>query len=298
MIVVLWVIAFLPRAARAMPCCSGGSSSATLMTSQEKAQVSLSLVENRVMGDVDSDGQAVYRNSDDQDVQQIFSLSVSKSFFERLQAGIRVPMVMTTRQGQSQTTLGDLGLTIGYEWFPEFRYKQVPTKSFVYLTQSVPTGQSILDSTGGPSQVSGTGFYTTGVGIHAYQRISKRWDMSFNFETRASLPGQQQSNERSAQSVQSSQTVRPGIELNPALGFSFFLIPNRWRAGYRLSPNYRAPGTLRPESLAWDSQVDTSYGFDQTSLRVSYLDQTWMGPALNTTLSRSILFTWTQAWER
>ena len=103
-------------------------------------------------------------------------------------------------------------------------------------------------------------------------------------------------------------TVSPGFggSLELDLGFSIPLGGN-FRIGARLQPMLGASKrvssnigeTVSSYQLSWDSVLEVSYLIaTEWSATASYTDQTLMGPAVNSTLSRSFALALQHRWPR
>ncbi len=249
------------------------------MTGGEKAQFSLSSVSQTSIGDAPESGPAVYRDPSDYERSDSFILNGSFLVADRVQVGGRVPWIHST----DRSSLGDIGATVGYELIPEKKYRQIPSKLFGYAVIQLPTGDSIYDNAGSSTQVTGTGFLSGGGGLSFLQRLYKAWDLSGHVEMRKPFPRFDRN---------------PGVEFTSSLGAGFQVIPNLIRIGMRVSPNQRLRTSTSPSSLVWDTSFDGTVFLGSHVLRGAYVDQTLLGPAYNTTLTRSFLLTYQYYWER
>lgn len=119
------------------------------------------------------------------------------------------------------------------------------------------------------------------------------WDSSFRLAVNKSL-------DRTFTAADGSEiNVKPGYDLNTALGFGWTPGLGNWRLGLMLNPVYSSPTNIGKYKLVWNSSVDASYLIARRYLvGLTYNDQTLMGPAKNTTLERGLRAFLRIKWER
>ena len=102
-----------------------------------------------------------------------------------------------------------------------------------------------------------------------------------------------------------SLRLQPGIGASALLSLGFSLSNNPWRWGISLSPQYEGPKTLifsnkrfkTDYEFYWDATASGSYLYSRnTSFHFAITDQTILGPAHNTSLSRTFSLNVQKRW--
>src|SRR5258708_169843 len=124
----LFVFLFLLMYSKAQgsSCCGGSQSAPALITTDSKSQLSTVSSYSSIIGDSPPDGIPIFRAPNDFDTTSTIQISGAMTFTERWQAGINLPFVARSRSrpdgNASYSGLGDLALTLGYEFLPEYEY--------------------------------------------------------------------------------------------------------------------------------------------------------------------------------
>ncbi len=286
---------------QAAPCCAGSSAIPALMTGDEKALLQLSASDSSVVADAPVNGLPVYRTQNIDESTRAFRLSGSNLISDRLQVGASLPLLNHSTQKNntraSNTEFGDFSMTTAYEILPEWDYSAWKPKGYLFSQFTFPTGRSIYESHAPfATDVSGQGFYSLSIGSALIKRLSD-WD--FNF-----VPGVTHSFYRR---FSGGMNVYPGWSARTYLGIGYNY--KAFRAGFFIQPDYQQTRKIEDVTantttksspvLRWDSGLEMSYLFQDTwGATATYTDQTWFGPAHNTTLARSVSLMLTHRWFR
>ncbi len=298
----------LPQS-KAAPCCAGGSAVPALITGDELRVFSVGVSYGNVMGDAPPAGGGWPTFRDDlspSESKQTLAISYAQLLdHDRLQAGITVPVVVnhlvTATQSNSSTQLGDFSVTLGYETMPEWDYSEWKPRVFNFIQLVLPTGQSIYQSSDSYStDVGGLGFWQLHLGGIALKKWNA-WDASivanigyyFGQSFTSSSTGE-------VTNVGSTWSLVGSV----SGGYSFAEL---WRVGMSIEPQYLFPQSVSSDGalpstspkMLWNTTFACSVLIGQdSSLALTYVDQTLLGPAINTTLSRTLGLSYQLRWER
>jgi hypothetical protein len=202
----------------------------------------------------------------------------------------------------SSVGLGDVSLDLGYEILPETTYSAWRPKGFIFSRLKMPTGKSIYEGSSPlGSDVTGRGFTSLAVGT--------AWFKTFGiFDVLLSGEGHYSFSRTFSVAALGTEATFSG-----AWGFSAILAAGispgagNLRFGLGLSPVWEssrsvsAPGIPLPDlgaRLSWDCSAQVSYLWSsEWSTTFTYVDQTLMGPAYHTTLSRTFALLVQKRWE-
>lgn len=292
--------------AEAAACCAGNGAAPAILPGDEIAQVSVSVSRGTVIGDAPARGIPIFRKNDSSEVTETYLISGAHLLADRWQAGAQIPIIghgisSSTHSGVHSTGIGDIRLNTSYEILPEWTYSVWKPHGFAFLQLTLPTGKSIYDSqTLGAVDASGKGFYTLGPGGLFIKRWSK-WDIFV-------LPEAHWTFSRKFESSSSGITeTGSGWGGSFALGIGVSPGSGDFRVGFRIQPVYESgknvssSGTSQRTSyqLSWNTALEATYLIDTVwSLNAQYTDQTLLGPAVNTTLSRTFALGILHRWER
>jgi len=212
---------------------------------------------------------------------------------DRLQAGISVPLQLNQlsqgTRAEDSVHLSDVSLVLGYETLPEWEYSVLKPRVFSFLQFTLPTGRSIYESESRlGSDVSGLGQVQVSVGSIALKRWSNfdvnllaKWGMIFGRNFQNPISGEV------ALGNAFGGTGSVGAGYSPG---------ERLRFGGALSIDYQSPVeildatalSVTSERMVWNANLSLMLLIaSDDSLVFGYQDQTWFGPASNTSLSRS-----------
>lgn len=276
----------------AAPCCSANAAAPSLISGDDKAQVTLGSSFGKVIGDTTGDGTSIFRAENDNESSQSFRLDAATLLSDRWQIGASIPLIRRgiVRPGidATSTRLGDVRLNAAYEVLPEWSYSSWP-KGYVFTQLILPTGRSIYDAqSGGAVDATGQGFVTSALGALFLKRFGN-WDSFFLPEIHYSF----------GRTFTTSESINVGGSFggSVALGIGVSPMSGNLRVGMRIQPTYGGSKKVASSSgesltayqLAWDTALELAYLIEENiSVSAAYTDQTLLGPANGTTLSRSV----------
>lgn len=277
-------------------CCGGGLSMPNLIAGDDRAQLSLNYGStNVVIDNVDSKG--IWRRSQDHQVLQTVKLEGAHIFKDLWQAGFSLPVIQREFMNQSFSGLGDVSLSLGYEYLSDWNYNPFRPKGTGFIQLRIPTGRSRADSEVGGLDSRGNGFWAIGAGT-MLTKTWGRWDAFALTEFHKSF----------AKEVNTSMiqgTLRPGNGSTVELGGGFNWSLYRW--GASVSENYDDPVNLdllsgaqtgKVERYATASMIFSYLPSDDWAWIVSMSDQTLLGSPMNTSLGRGIAIQMQRRWSR
>ncbi len=293
--------------AQAAACCGGTSAAPGLLTGDDTHQLTFSASSSSVIGDMPEQGWAVYRSSSTSEVTQSFRFEGAMLVSESWQIGLAVPLIRkeftSLRGSDSATSLGDLSVTLAHETWPEFGYSAWIPRGFTFLSVNAPIAASIYETTRpGAVDAIGSGFWRVSAGA-LFLKSWNSWDVSLFGETHYSFT-------RNFQGYFGAERlwVSPGWGMSAVLGAGWSFASAPVRLGARFQPilnqgrnTWYDSGTHTPSAsqLVWNSGLDLSWlASPEWSAVAAYTDQTWLGPAKNTTLSRTFAFNLQRRWPR
>lgn len=291
----------------AAACCAGNSAAPSILSSDDAAQLSISAARGTVIGDAPAQGIPVFRNDGSSEVTTTYLLSGAMLLSDRWQAGAAIPLVNHTLQTPAgnttgSTSLGDLRFTTAYEFLPEWTYSNWKPRGFVFAQLTLPTGVSIYESQiQGAVDAAGKGFTSASLGTLLVKRWAA-WDayalpeLHYSF-SRAFTPDFQAAEIQAGSNWGGSFAL--GVGLSPGAG--------DFRVGLRVQPIYESPRdvtsaaglSVTSEQLSWNSTLEATYMAGvRWSINAAYTDQTLLGPAINTSLSRIFALALQHRWQR
>lgn len=273
----------------AAPCCGGVSSVPSLILGDDAAQSSIGLSQNTNNAYVDEQG--LWRHAPTNDISRTLSLSGAMLISDRFQMGAELPL--TQRQWRESTSTihtGDVTISSAYEALPEWSYSRWTPKGLLFMQVKIPTGVSIYDSKDPRAlDVTGQGFWSLGLGGILFKAWGKgsAWDSSFSVVEQKKF---------------SRDNLLPGFGFQTEISVSRSLFEN-WRAGLKIGYFYEDPlATSEGVSAAqksWPFTLSATYLMSQdSSLTLSYTDQTLFGSPVNTVLAQTFAASFTQRWPR
>ncbi len=287
----------------AAPCCGGGSAAPALISGDDAYQLSFSVSRSKVIGDAPEHGIPVFRKQNHNEITQTYKIDGAFVFNDDYQAGMSIPIVQRNVSNASfkeeETGFGDIKANLGYEFWPELSYSEIKPRGFVFMQITVPTGKSIYETSNRVgADAMGRGFYSLGIGT----LLVKKW----NVWDALIIPNIYYSFTRTFEKTDETIKVKPGFGGNVLFGIGYNFLD--YRVGLRITPNYnqfkRIQSSVTGETISRyqmniDTGLDFAYLFNQVySLSISYTDQTILGPAVNTTLSRTVALNFQKRWEK
>ncbi len=280
------------------PCCGAGFAIPSIITSDDKAQLSLGFTHSKIDSDVFTNGS--WRKRKEDDFTRIYRLDMAHILKDRWQIGISVPYQTRERSGAMEDSSqgpGDVSFQLGYEILPDWDYNPYRPKGISYLSLITPTGKSIYESEDGSGiDARGRGFWGIGTGLVLTKKWGK-WDMNSNLEVHYSLP-------KKVDNDFYSGTITPSYGGQYSLGGGINY--KKFRLGTIAQWTYEAPVNVSGET---DSQGElkrfSSLGIllsamftEQDSLILNYSDQTILASPFNTSLSKSVTLFFQRRWAR
>lgn len=280
--------------ARAAACCGGSSASPSLISGDDAYQFGVTVSNAEVIGDAPETGRPVFRGSNSDEVTRTLRFDAAAILSDRTQASVSVPFASkSVRAGDasnSSSSMGDLSLGFGYEAWPQWTYSEWKPRGFLFAQLNIPVAHSIYDTEAqGATDALGTGFYRTAIGA-LFLKAWRVWDASFTPEAHYSL------SKTFTDGSGNPLHVRPGFGASADLGFGYNFIGLPVRLGFRLQPVWNQARAIEMDGMSsrssdqwvWNAGLEFSYLVsDQWSATASYTDQTLLGPAVNTSLSRT-----------
>lgn len=275
----------------------------SLITGDEQTQVSLSFSSGSVIGDASIGEIPVFRSSSHDESLQILQLSGATLVSDRIQIGASVPLVQRQIRMQGDesggTHVGDVTVGMGYEFLPEWSYSEWKPRGIGFIQLKLPTGRSVYEITASEPLYWGRGFYTLSMGA-AFVKKWQLWDASISPEIHYSF-------NRDFQNASQTTIVLPGWGGSIAFTGGFRPGASDLRVGLTIQPIYEQPKevvtfselTRTAQQLVWNTSLSLSLLLNPSlSANLSYSDQTLLGPAINTTLTRTVALALNYSWLR
>jgi hypothetical protein len=290
-----FLFSFVSFKAFSASCCVSNTSVSNLMLTQVKWQETLTLAQSRVIGDVSEKGISTFRNPENKETTQHLKLDLSYGWNSLYQSGISVKYQNKERQFNSKESSdsgwSDIGFSHAYQ-------SQTFDRLWFFQTFNVPTATSVYNSNSAFAvDAHGSGTFQTALGFFGIEN-NKGWDYTYSSEIHHSFA-------RNFKNNNSNTKVGDfwGASISGGIGY----IPwrSKSRYGLMLSPrlesakkviiaNERSSGR---SSLVWDTSLNYTYTINaEYAIGLNYLDQTIIGPAKNTLLSRSFSFLFQTKW--
>lgn len=268
-------------------CCGGGFAVPSVISGEDKAQLTTSLTHSEVDTDVFADG--IWSKRHDKDQTQVLKFEVAHIFNDAFQVGAAVPVVKRYRADLGESSgFSDSSLQLGYEYLPDWDYNPWRPKGIGFITATIPTGKFDITR----QENRGRGFWALGLGT----LLTKTW-VSWDTNTIAEV-------HRSFERTVDDLKFKPGYGGSFSAGLGYNI--GAFRMGGSLMWNYEE--AVRTEGLnVSDGSIEryatatiaTSYVFENLwSVTASYSDQTLFGDPLTTTLSKSAGLTLQKRWSR
>jgi len=286
-------------------CCARSSAAPSLILSDDQSQLGLALSHGNVVAQADDEGAAIFGFPNTSEIIRTYRLDGATLLSDRFQVGASVSIVQhSVAQPEildSTIGAGDTRFSFAYEFLPLWSYSAWKPQGFIFSVITVPTGRSVYEAQAPTSSdVVGNGFYSISVGTILQKRWTN-WDVFLMPELHYSLP---RTFENSGMVFQ----VVPGFGGSMGVGGGISPGGSNFRIGSRVQPRIdqsRSIPAIDSESqvqlgtATCDVAFDLSYLFGSSdSLMLSYADQTLLGPAMNSNLSRIFGVNFQHRWER
>lgn len=279
----------------AAACCGGGFAAPSIISGDDKAQLSSSISYSEIAID-NVDAKGIWRTWEHHQKVQTFRIEGAHIFKDRWQAGFAIPVVQRSRLDQSYSGFGDVTASVGYEYLPDWDYNPFRPKGIGYLQLTLPTGKSKAESEIGGLDSRGNGFWALGLGTLLTKAIG-RWDAVTAFEFHRSF-------DKAVSNSQIEGTLKPGYGGNFTVGGGYNA--KSWRYGSSITWSYEdaihiqgvanSQGSIERYATAVAS---ASYlANDHWSGSLNYSDQTLFGNPVNTSLGKTLSLQIQHRWER
>lgn len=273
-------------------CCGGGTSLPTLITGDYRGQVVLSGSNAAITHDSNVSGKVNKRNGANQKIIEILTLSTSYLITPYWQVGLTLPYKFNTHKtrsfDESSRGASDIKAQLAYEFLPEYSFSLWRPKGYVFFEQTFPNSRSTYNADMPlRSDSLGNGLYTTALGMSFVKTIYS-FDILFMSEIHKGL-------KRKFEQNSESFSVNPELGGSALLGIGYSPYSGSFRIGSTLL--YSQEGsreivgnttTVSRSSYFWEIGVNLSYLFNDISFSIAYKDQSFLGEASNTTLSKSL----------
>lgn len=287
-IALILIVMAVPLPSFGSACCGGGIVFPSVMVGDQKSQFMATYSSTEVVvNNVDSQG--IWYRWPNHQLVQVMRLDAAHIVSDRWQAGFSLPLIERSFLNQRYLGVGDLSGTLGYEYLPDWDYNPFRPKGLGFLQLILPTGRSRADSQVGGLDSRGSGFLSFGAGTILTKSWSK-WDTFLMFQMHHSF-----ARDLSNSSVQGRLIPGRGGTLTTGVGYT----RKKVRVGTGITWVYEDPIDVRLVSGATISGqlerfatgiISVSYVIDESWVAtVSYLDQTWYGSPVNTSLGQGVM---------
>lgn len=279
----------------AAACCGGGFAAPSIIAGDDKAQLTSSFSMTEVTVDhVDAGG--VWHKWDTHQRVQTIRLEGAHLLSDRWQAGFTLPLVQRSHLEQNYSGLGDIALSLGYEYLPDWNYNPLRPKGIGFIQLSLPTGKSKAESDHGGIDSRGNGFWSVGAGTLLTKALGK-YDVFSSFELHNSFA-------KDFSNSQMSGTLKPGFGGNFSLGAGYNL--ESLRFGASLLWSYEDPIKIESQTPSIGTAersgtltLSANYlASDDWAGTLSYSDQTLIGSPVNTSLGQTLSLVIQRRWAR
>lgn len=294
MLIFLATLSVVPTAWGAA-CCGGGFAVPSLVMGEDRAQVTLGLASQQLTTDV-ADGW--WRDRRESETLRTYRLDAAFLWSDRWQGGFSLPLIERRVGEQSSQGWGDLALTSGYEYLPDWDYHPWRPRGMGFLQITLPTGNSLLESTDPLGLDSrGRGWATFGVGTLLTKNFSS-WDVFTSFEVHRSFERQVHS------STQGHFTQMPGNGFLLGAGLGYNTAKFRWGAALshldedpvRVEGDRQSPGARQRMTVA--SVSFSALAGEAWALTVTGSDSALLGNPDHATLGQGLALQLQRRWPR
>ncbi len=297
------LVLLLSKWSVAAPCCGGSANSLSLISGDDSAQITTTLISSQVVAEAPVGGGIKYRKTHDNETTQTLRIDAATLISDRWQTGLTVPVIRRVRtrgtHEASASGLGDVSLHVGFEALPDWTYSVWRPKAMVFITATLPTGGSIYDAKELYRIDSrGRGFYSLSAGALILKHWGI-WDTSLVIEAHRPFS-------RTLKNEIGDLNLKPGWGTSGSLAVGVTPMSGDFRIGIALTPSYESPiategvvsGQGEKVSL-WTSTAQLSYLANEfLSMSLTYSDQTLIQASDNSTLNRTFAFLVQKRWER
>ncbi len=291
------LILFAGRICFAAACCGGGFASPSLISSDDKAQMTTSLSTTEVVID-NVDAAGFWRSGEAHQIVHTLKIEAAHIFWDRWQTGFSLPITQRRFIDQRYTGIGDTAVQIGYEYLPDWNYSVYRPKGIGFLTLVLPTGKSKIESDVGGLDSRGNGFWAMGIGT-LLTKTWTEWDAFAQFELHQSF-------KKNSNNLTYSGELHPGLGGQLGIGSGFNTAD--FRFGTSISWTYEDAIKLKNsfdekvvqgvERYATAALTVSRLFSEEFSASISMTDQTLFGDPVNTSLGRGVSIQMQRKWGR
>jgi hypothetical protein len=269
-------------------CCGGGVIMPLLITGDYRAQFNFTASNSAITYSANEEGYFKERDGSNQEVINTFTFRGAYQVSDYLQIGLALPIQNNHRETilseESDTGLGDIRFQMAFEFLPERGFSIWKPRGFIFLNQIFPTSRSTYDSISPLRTDShGGGFFKTSIGIGLIKNIK-----TFDFQLLGEI---HQGFERSFENI----SVDPAGGHSFSFGMGFSPGQENLRFGSALLYSYEGAAkingrinTKAQSKYYWELGLNVNYLIGSYSIMAFYSDQTFLGKAKNTTLSKTL----------
>jgi hypothetical protein len=289
--VLIIFFSLLASEVQAASCCVANAGLPQFITLPAKWQITSQLSHSQVFGDTNTKGRTVFRGNNNK--EQVTTLAGGVAWAKGLwQINSSFSWAQKNRrlgdQEASSTGASDPSLAV----VRELQTGHFGHRVWSFIRHIFPAANSIYDSQNAlATQSFGAGRPQTGVGA-LYVWNGRFFDAQIVSEVHL------------AHGNTRGQT-RLGSQPGGSIGAGGGWVKKKWRTGIMLTSRFEAASQITQDGdksstgrvQVWDSTFTLGRQIDPFSnVAISYNDQTFFGPARNTTLSRSGTFLWQYRW--
>ncbi len=284
-----------PQVSWAAACCGGSLATPSLIAGDEKALFSATYSFTEVVVDsVDSRG--IWHKWDQHQKVQTLKIDGAHLISDRWQIGATVPVMQRSRIDGSDSGLGDISVSLAYEYLPDWNYNPIRPKGIGFLQLILPGSKARAESDQGGLDSRGNGFWALGIGTHLSKTLG-RSDVFGSLAIHRSFP-------KVFSNSSFQGTLEPGFGGNFVLGGGCSFGPVRiggsltwtYEDPVRIRGNFWSEGT--PERYATAVLSASYFSGDAWTGAFSFSDQTLIGHPVNTSLGKTVSFMLQKRWNR
>lgn len=279
--------------AEAAACCGGSSAIPSLITGDDKAQLTSAFSQSSLLANVDSSGN--WKHITTKDETSVFRLDGAFLVSDFWQMGMGIPMTSRHLGNESSNwSLGDISLSLGYEILPDWDYSVWRPHGLGFIQLTAPSGKSVYDENPDNGlNISGKGFWNFSAGAY-FSKVFGSFDASVTPEFHRSMSRKDPDQNSIVPGWGRSLSLAGGWnkkDLRLGLGLSIL-----HEDAIRTDGAFVSAGS---EQNLWTGLVSASYLWTpELSSTLSYTNQTLFGQPTNSSLGQSVSVSLQQRWPR
>lgn len=280
----------------AASCCGGGQSSLPWIISDEQYRLSVTQRYQSGVLQADSQGNYFLQRPEVKDNRWENELQFSAKWSDRWQAVLRFPLVYRSLETSAfigeAFGVGDVIVGGAYEAVPEYRYHPWRPKIFLFGGAVLPISRSVYNS---QSEIAVDAISQGAYRLFFGALASKQW-------SRWRAMGQLEMGGGTLKDAPVAQRAQPTFFSFAGDWSIFYLLQDiPLSLGASLFHTYQSgiDSVTNADSLSWTLSLQASYEISAySSVFLAYGDQTLMGPARNSNLSRIVSLGFQWKWFR